>query len=102
MVYGTKGSLAAHMPVVVRPSPNDWSQLENEVASRGSFVRLYDFPDFAKKRFNAFLRWFYQKDTVILSDVLSQEIKAVLYVSDAGLFQRQFQPSFLHEGLNEG
>jgi hypothetical protein len=46
VVYGSKSLFAAHMLMIVRPSPYHGVELPNQVASRGCFVTLDDFPNF--------------------------------------------------------
>src|SRR6266481_689172 len=50
VVHLRKGSLARHMPMIVRPSPDNRVELHDQMTSRGLLVRLDDPSDFGQER----------------------------------------------------
>src|SRR6516164_6159817 len=87
VVHFRQGLLAAHMPVIVGPAPDDRVELHNQVSGSGLTARLDDGSDFGQERRHILAGWLDQDGAVVSTHVLSEEIKAVLNMRDTGLLR---------------
>lgn len=90
------------MSVVRGPSSNLWVQLGNEITCLCLFIGPYDFPNVLQEGMSALLRGLNQQRSVVFTEVLSEKIKAILYVRDDGFLRGEHQPTLLHELLHKG
>ncbi len=101
MIHLVEGCFADHMPVIPGPSSNFGVELSNQIACCGLLVRLDVCSDTLQKRVDVLFRGFNQQFSVVFSEMLSEEIKAVLNVRDERLLLGKCQPAFPHELLHE-
>src|SRR5438132_6234276 len=85
VVHFGKGVFAGHVAVVGRPVPNDWVELTNQIPGGGLLVRLDDPSGFLQKGSHVLARWLDQNGAVVLTYMLSKEIKAILDPRNPGL-----------------
>ena len=90
------------MPVVVRPTPDYWVELNNQVAGRCLFVGFDGRPHLGQEGFGAFPRRLDKELAVVLAYILSEEVEALIDVSDGGLLRREIESSLLQECLEQG
>src|SRR5262249_32692227 len=94
MVYSVERFLGRTMSMVVAPATNDGVQQANQQGLAERFVRVDDFPDFLQERVRVLLGWLHQGFATVLTEILSEEIEALVDMSDACLIGRERQPSF--------
>ena len=85
MVDCCEARFGHHVAVVRGPAPDDRVEQPDYRRLCGACMLLDDFPSLAEKRFHALLRRLDQQFLVVLAYVLTQEVEALLNVSDPGL-----------------
>jgi len=96
-----KGFLGRCVLVKVCPSPYFGIECRYQPVGCGLFVVLDDLSDVRKKRFHVFLRRGDKEYPVVLTYILSEEVKSFLYVRYPGLLFREFQSSLSEKFYNE-
>ena len=71
------------MLMIVRPTPDFGIEDGYQVSSRCLSVVFDNFPDVSEKGLDVFPRGFTEHSTVVLADILTQEVKAVRDMRDA-------------------
>src|SRR6185295_203285 len=89
MVHPVERFLGRTMSMVVGPSTNDGVQQADQQGLADRFVRADDFPDFLQERVRVLLRRFYQWFAVVFAEILSEEVEALVDMSDACLVGRE-------------
>ncbi len=92
VIYFGKGLLARYVSVKVGPAPNNWVELSNQITRSSLRVGLYDSSNFAQERLHILTGRLYQDCAVIVTDVLSEELKSVCDMRDFGLLLREREP----------
>src|SRR5271166_2253296 len=90
------------MTVVVRPAPNLWIKMPNEVFCRTCRMGLDKQSGILQENFDIALGGFYQKFALVLAYIKPKEIKSLIYMRDLGFLYREFQSTLLQEGCHNG
>ncbi len=89
-----KGFLGCGVSGKVCPSPYWGVECGAQPVCRSLFVVLHDLADVREERFDVLLRWAGKEWPIVLTDLWSEQGKAVLDVRYAGLLFREFQSSW--------
>ena len=90
VVYVMEDLRADYMLMILRPSSDDWIEHQDQSPGRQRLVLLDDVPNLFQMSMHILLCWFDQQFVLlsgfVLAYILTQEIEAVLNMSDAGFF----------------
>jgi hypothetical protein len=92
-IDGGKRLLADHMPVILRPAPQEAVELQDQVPGLGLLVSFHQRTDLVQERLDALLRRRDEQLAVVFTDMLAEEVEALRDVRDDCLLWREFQPS---------
>ena len=95
-----KGLLADHVPVIVGPSPKKGIEPNYQLSGTHCPTGLDDFSDSIQEGLNILAGWFNEQFAVVFANVLPQKVKAFINVGNAGLFRREFEPSFFQKSFD--
>ena len=94
-----KGRFAGAMAMIIGPAPNHRVELGYQMRRRRLLVSLHDFPDLTEERLDIRSGWLREELTSIFADMVTQKIKAVLNVRNAGFLRGEFESAFVQELL---
>jgi hypothetical protein len=97
VVYADEGFLAADVPVIVGPSPDEGIELPYQMSRCRLLVSLDDSSDFAQERLHILLGGRYQELASVLAHLLSEKVESVLDVGGDGFLPGEFQTALLQE-----
>ena len=90
------------VPMVVNPPTDNGIEPPDQLLLSSGFTAFNDLSHFLQERLDSILGWFDQQFSIILSDVLTQEVKAIIDVCDYRFLFRQLQSAFAHKCSNHG
>jgi len=82
------------VPMIVDPAPDDRVELTYQAFLAGGFVRINNPPDFLQERVRVLFRWLDEQCAVELAEMLSEEVKPLVNMRDAGFLGRELQAPF--------
>jgi hypothetical protein len=94
-----KGRFAGAMAMIIGLAPNPRVELGYQMRRRHLLVSLHDFPDLTEERLDIRSGWLREKLTSIFADMVTQKIKAVLHVRNAGFLRGEFESAFVQDLL---
>src|SRR5262249_47660499 len=101
-VHGAKGCLTGVVSVIGRPAPDNRIEQTDQVFNLCLLVGLDDASHLLQERVHVLAGWLGDVFAVVFAYMVSEEITALVYAGDDGLFLREFQPTFLYEWLYDG
>ena len=101
-VHPREGFRADHVPVVVRPAPDDGIEHLDQFSGAGLLVRLDEGTHFFQERVDVLLGGSDEEFAAMLADRLAQEVEAVFDRRDPSFLHREFQAPRAEELHEEG
>jgi|SRR5215471_13105302 len=87
------------------PTSNEWIEQKYESCGRQRVVLLDAFPELFAVGMHLLLCWFDQQcvllSSLVLANLLTEEIEAVPDVGNTSFLSREFSATFFHEGFDE-
>jgi len=79
-----EGFFGNHMSEIVRPTPDFWIQLLDEVFSCCICVEFDGLSDFIQERFYVLLRGLNKKFALVLAYIKSEKVESIIHVGNLG------------------
>ena len=96
-----EGYLAHHVAMIGGAAPDHGVELGYQIACCSLLVGLHDLPDFTEECLHILPGWFDEQFTSVLAYLLSQKIKAILDMRNAGFVWGEFQSAFVQKLLHQ-
>lgn len=80
VIHVIKGFLGDHMSVIVGPAPNHWVEIGYQNMRRYRFMAFNHIAYLGEECLQVLVGGFYQTLPVVLANILSKEIKPIVYV----------------------